>query len=209
MAIVIDALKLVNAKKRLPKEAFFVDTNVVIDFKDPLGRTNDSRSLAKRHGEVSVVISYLKSSRIAALATIGVVLEYYKNIQYGFYLARAQKERFDNLDFKRLRDEDLEFMDAWDLQMKALKRTFTRNFPLYDASPAAVPTVSNFQGGSVDFGDHLLYATVMTAPESSRCVFSNDGDFYSFSDQIYLLTTNGKIIGKANREGKLFQPADG
>lgn len=205
MAIVIDGLKLVNSKKRLPKEAFFVDTNVVIGFKDPLGRTNDSPSLANRHAEVSSVVSYLKSSGTAVFATLGVVLEYYKNIQNGYYLARAQKEKFDNLDFKRRRDSDPDFMAGWDLQMKALKRTFTRNFPLYDTSPVATETLSGFQGGSVDFGDHLLYATLMTAPETSRCAFSNDGDFYSFPDDLYLVTTNGQIINRATKEGKLYQ----
>jgi hypothetical protein len=206
VAIVIDGLKLVNSKKRLPKEAFFVDTNVVIDFKDPLGRTNDSPNLADRHAEVSLVVSYLKSSGTAAFATLGVVLEYYKNIQNGFYLARAQKKKFDNLDFKKRRDSDFDFMAGWDLQVKALKRTFTRNFPLYDTSPAGTETLLDFQGSSVDFGDHLLYATVMTAPERSRCVFSNDGDFYSFPDDLYLLTTNVKVIGKATEDGKLYKP---
>ena len=62
MAIVIDGLNLVESKRRLPTEAFFVDTNVVIDFKDPFGRTNDEPYFEKRHEDASRVVSYLLSS---------------------------------------------------------------------------------------------------------------------------------------------------
>ena len=204
MAIVIDGLNLVESKRRLPTEAFFVDTNVVIDFKDPFGRTNDEPYFEKRHEDASRVVSYLKSSGVIAFATLGVVLEYYKNVQTGFYLARTGKAKFDTRDFKIRRDSDQDFMASWDLQMKALKKTFTRNFPLYDESPNAMETVSSFKGGSVDFGDHLLYETAMKAPQNRRCVFSNDGDFYTFPDELCLLTTNKEIVRSAEKDGKLY-----
>ena len=204
MAIVIDGLKLVESKRRLPKEAFFVDTNVVIDFKDPFGRSNDDSRFRSRHQEISQVVSQLKASKIVALSSLGVLLEYYKYIQVGFYQARTGNTKFDLSDFKKLRGSDIGFMNSWDLQMKALKKTFRRSFPLYDKSPNATETVSTFQGGSVDFGDHLLYETVMRAPQNKRCVFSNDGDFYAFPDELHLLTTNGEIIRTAKKDGKLY-----
>ncbi|HEY9167747.1 MAG TPA: hypothetical protein VIS48_16460 [Candidatus Kryptonia bacterium] len=193
-----------ESKRRLSKEAFFVDTNVVIDFKDPFGRTSIDRTIERRHGEISSIVGYLKSSGIKSLSTVSVILEYYKNIQVGFYKVRTGNEQFQIRDFKRLRDKDIDFMNAWDLQMKMLKRTFTRNFPVYDGSPNPGETVLNFAGGSLDFGDHLLYETVTVSPRNLWCIFSNDSDFYSLPDEIFLLTNNEEIIKSAEKNGKLY-----
>jgi len=133
-------------------------------------------------------------------------LEYYKYIQVGYFQARTGKHMNDIRDFKNLRDNDIDFMAGWDIQMETLKRTFTKNFPLYEGSPEANETVSTFRGGTVDFGDQLLYKTVMTAQQNMWCIFSNDSDFYSFPDELYLLTTNGEVIKKAAKEGKLYHP---
>lgn len=103
-----------------------------------------------------------------------------------------------------MRNKDKEFREAWERQVKLMRKTYTRNFPLYESGPNAEQTVSTFFGLTADFGDHLLFKTVMSAPENMRCVFSNDADFYSFPDDLYLLTTNGQIIRTADKGGKLY-----
>lgn len=204
MTIVIDGLDLVNSKRRLPKEAFFVDTNVVIGFKDPFSHSSDAPSLQKRQEDISATIGYLKSFGIKAYATLGIVLEYYKNLQVGFYRVQPGKNDFDLADFKKMRKNDSNFKLGWELQMKSLRKVFRRNFPLFEGYPSAEETVSTFTGLEVDFGDQLLFKTVMTAPSNMWCIFSNDGDFYSFPDDLYLLTTNERVIRTAKKDNKLF-----
>lgn len=203
MTLVIDGLQLVRFKRRLPKEAFFVDTNVVIDSIDPFGRALEVPSVVKRNEKITEVLGKLKGQGFPYYTTIGVVAEYYKHIQIGFYLTETRKKIFDGTDFKRLRDSDVDFMDRWGFWMDEIKKTFKKKFPLYDVSPDAIMTLSTFEGGRADFGDHLLFESIMAAPESMRCVFSNDSDFYSFPDDLYLLTTNAEIIRSAKQDGKL------
>lgn len=207
MAIVIDGLKLVNLKKRLPKEAFFVDTNVVIDYVDPFGRSFEDDVRAARNRDVTQVIGSLKRTA-QAHSTIGVIAEYYKHIQVGFYRSDPDRKHFDPERFKELRDNDPDFMNRWDFWMEEIKKTFRKKFPVYSTSPDALEVLDSFRGGEADFGDHLLFKAIMAAPAGMWCVFSNDGDFFSFSDDLYLLTTNEKIIKTAYEEGKLYKAAD-
>lgn len=203
MAIVIDALKLVRDKKGLPTEAFFVDTNIVIDYTDPFGQSLDLHSLARRNERITEALSYLKSRNNVAYGSVGVALEYYKHIQVGFYQVHTGA-KFNSDDFKQLRDNDIDFMNRWDGQMKAFKRVFTKNFPLYDSPTSFTELLPDFQGSSCDFGDHLLFATVMQRDPKMRSVFSNDMDFYSFPDSLFLLTTNQKLVQIAEGDKKLF-----
>ncbi len=204
MPIVIDGLQLVNSKRRLPKEAFFVDTNVVIDFIDPFGRSLESPSVAERNEKIAEVLGKLKGAEIPYYATLGVVAEYYKHIQNGFYLIETRKKLFNSTDFKKLRNSDVDFMDRWEGQMEELRRVFTKKIPAYDLSVNLPEVITTFNGNHADFGDYLLYKTVMACPEKMRCVFSNDADFYSFPDDLYLLTTNGKVIKTGEKDNKLF-----
>lgn len=71
----IDGPDLISSKRRLPTEAFFVDTNVVIDFKDPFGRTETDKSIERRHETIVNIVDVLKSKGVSALGTLGVVLE--------------------------------------------------------------------------------------------------------------------------------------
>lgn len=204
MAIVVDGLRLVNSKRRLPTEAFFVDTNVVMDFKDPFSHASLDRYLQRRQEKVSNVVNYLKSIGVRTYSTLGVVQEYYKTIQVGFYQLQPGKGKFEVADFKKLKRSDSSFKDGWQLQMKQLTKTFTRNFPVHNMFPDPDETIRTFTGINVDFGDHFLFKTVMCAPKNMWCVFSNDADFYSFPDDLYLLTTNGQIIKTAEKDGKLY-----
>lgn len=203
MAIVIDAVQLVRDKKRLPKEAFFVDTNVVLDYVDPFSRSLELDSVARPNARVREVMSYLKSHQ-RVYSTVGVALEYYKHIQVGFYQVQTGKI-FQADDFKMLRNNDVEFINRWDGQIKAFKKVFTKNFPLYDAQVPVAELVSDFQGGACDFGDHVLCKSVLQCDDKLRCIFSNDSDFYSFPDNLLLLTTSQSIIKQAREHGNLHE----
>jgi len=45
----------------------------------------------------------------------------------------------------------------------------------------------------------------MASDENYKCVFSNDSDFYSYDDDLFLITINKKIIKQASDEGKIYQ----
>lgn len=66
MAIVIDALSLVRTNKRLPTEAFFVDTNVVIAFADPFSRSIELR-YATLNAEITKIFAGNKINAKAKL----------------------------------------------------------------------------------------------------------------------------------------------
>jgi len=61
-----------------------------------------------------------------------------------------------------------------------------------------------FEGSKVDFGDYLLFKVTLASDSKLRCIFSNDADFYAFPNEIYLLTTNAKIIRAAKQDSKLL-----
>jgi hypothetical protein len=205
MAIVIDGLTLLKDKRRLPTEAFFVDTNIIIAFKDPFGLSNIDGSMQRQNVQVSEVVSFLKSTGLKGYATISTALEYYKYIQVGFFNLQTASERFDLGRFKKLRDNDAEFMVRWDHQISVFKKVFKKNFPLYEMSPPLERLLSTFQGGKADFGDHTLFHSVMSCAENLRCIFSNDADFCVYPDELYLLTTSLKIIRNAKAENKLHK----
>lgn len=205
MAIVIDGLALIKNKKRLPTEAFFVDTNIVVAFKDPFGQSNVDAYIQQRNEQIAGVISYLKSGGIMGYSTITIALEYYKYIQVGFFNIQTDSKRFDLERFKELRDSDPEFMIRWHHQISVFKKVFKKNFPLFEASPPLERLVTTFEGGKADFGDHILFHSVMSCQSDLRCIFSNDADFYTYSDELYLLTTNREIIHIAKAESKLLR----
>jgi hypothetical protein len=169
MAIVIDAQQLVRNKTGLPTEAFFVDTNVLLDINDPFGLSLSDVMLAQRNEILSDIVHRLKSADgVRSFSTLSVALEYYKHIQVGFYQTQVNKApgarealKFSTTEFKRLRDSDAQFMLGWELQLKLFKKTFSKNYQIYDASPQVSDVLSTFQGSKVDFGDHLLFKTVM------------------------------------------------
>ncbi len=209
MAIVINALDVIRNKKRLPVEAFFVDANVIIDYVDPLGRSLDP-IIGKRNAEISEVLGTLKGQGLRRVTTVSVATEYYKHIQINcYFLFRKTGDKkthkgFDVEEFKRMRDQDLDFIVVWDHQMKVFKSTFTKKFPLHDISISSTDIVNDFLGSNCDFGDHVLFKATMAAGNNMHCIFSNDSDFYSFPDELFLLTTYPKVIARARDEKKLF-----
>ncbi len=56
MALIIDALDTVKNKRRLPTEAFFVDTNIIINFKDPFGASYKDKNFQKINEDTTNVL---------------------------------------------------------------------------------------------------------------------------------------------------------
>ena len=203
MAIVIDALSIVENKKRLPCEAFFVDTNIIIDSKDLFGRSLDSAFVAQTNFEVNQTLHYLKSSHHTSYSTLSVAVEYYKHLQVGYYLTQTGEKYFKTAEFKKKREGDIAFFTGWDLHLKSFKKLFTKNYPIHSMHELPSSILATFEGSRVDFGDHLLFTYVMKCEKNQRCIFTNDGDFYSYNEDFLLLTTNKNIIGKAKTNGNI------
>lgn len=150
------------------------------------------------------IIPFLKSTEHTSYSTLSVAIEYYKHIQVNFYQIQTGA-KYDPRDFKKRRDEDVDFMNLWDSQVSAFNKLFRRTFPLVNSSEAA-DILADFKGSEVDFGDHALYKSVMNRSESERCIFSNDIDFYKFPDNIHLVTLNNTTIELAKKDGKMITP---
>ncbi|MBD1206960.1 MAG: hypothetical protein H9535_00905 [Ignavibacteria bacterium] len=207
MAIIIDVRPCSPGNNAYTKElcrslhceAFFVDTNVLIDFKDPLGRALDKKDIERKEF-VTDALTAIKSQGVASYSTLTVSIEYYKYIQTGFYQTFAN-QKITTLDFKRLRETSPGFAEGWALHVRKFRETFAKKFPLYGETQANVDIRGMTE--EVDFGDFALYDTVRRLTPTHRFVFSNDGDFYSFSD-ILLFTVNPTMIEKARKDNLLF-----
>jgi hypothetical protein len=204
MAIVIDAESLLQVTERLPTEAFFVDTNVIIDYADPFGDSTTKASLEKRNILITEILHRIKSQH-KCFSTITVAIEYYKHIQVNFYNLHTQRKKFDSEHFKQLRNGDVEFIERWEVQMKQFKKLFRKKFPLYSSDISITELWDTFKPSEVDFGDHTLYATTKASVGNYQCIFSNDSDFYKYDEKLYLLTTNEKIIKKAKEDNLLYK----
>jgi hypothetical protein len=182
-------------------KAFFVDTNVLIDFKDPFGRSIEQREQQKQESIVDAINS-LKSIGIASYSTLSVAIEYYKYIQVSSYKIATEQQKFDTLSFKRLRAADTNFADQWALRIKQSRELFGRKFTLYSGLPSSL-AITDFKDDA-DFGDFALYDSVRHAERAHQFIFSNDADFYTFPDGC-LLTVNTSVIEKARADGLLHE----
>ncbi len=142
----------------------------------------------------------LRVTGILTFSTLTVAIEYYKYLQVNFYQTYFNQQ-FSTLNFKQLRNSDVGFADGWNKHIKKFKEIFGRKFPVYTETQTSVPIADMTE--EVDFGDFALYDAVRRLPPAHRFIFSNDSDFYSFSD-ITLLTVNPSVIEKAREEGRLF-----
>ncbi len=203
MTIVIDSNDLTIKKKKLPTEAFFVDTNIIILYKDPFSISLNKPELNSISEKISKSISYLKSHH-KSYSTIYSAFEYYKHIQHNFYTSQTGEKFLDTINFKRLKIENLDFKTGWEYHMKAFKKVFYKNFLIFDSKENKSDLIYNFDFESMDFGDYAIWKSVESCIPSYHCLFSNDLDLYNITDDIYLLTTNSKIIERAKAEGKLF-----
>lgn len=96
-------------------------------------------------------------------------------------------------------------MTRWDHQMKVFRKVFEKKFPFYTTAPDLTKLLLTFEGTKVDFGDHALFHSVMSCAEKVHCIFSNDADFIVYPDELFLLTTNPKIVRTAKQGNKLLK----
>lgn len=209
MPQVIDGDSLLKNIKGLPSEAFFVDTNIVIAYKDPFSASYKNPTLEKLNNSVTELLNCLKTD-FKSYTTFSVALEYYKHIQVNSYkiykcgISKKPSVPFNPEDFKNLKENDLTFLAAWELYVKEFKKPFKKNFVILDKPLIAKDVFDTFEGTKIDFGDHLLYEIVKTFPKY-KCIFTNDSDFYSIEDDdLFIITFNSRIISKARTEMKLF-----
>jgi hypothetical protein len=202
MATVIDALEIVQKNKKLPCEAFFVDTNIIVYYKDLFGESLTNVSIQPIVNDVSGTFPILKS-KYKSYCTLSVAIEFYKHIQINFYQKFLNK-RFDTEDFKKQRESNIAFFDGWDLQIKQFKKVFRKEIEVHLEALPEADIIESFEGSKVDFGDHAIYKTLMRCEKNLRCVFTHDSDFYSYQNDFYLLTCNPSIIREARKDGKLF-----
>ncbi|MCU0427084.1 MAG: hypothetical protein MUF71_15810 [Candidatus Kapabacteria bacterium] len=185
-------------------KAFFADTNILIDFRDQFSRSLDSAEIKRRVETIERAVNALKGSGIVAYSTLSTAIEYYKHIQHGFFRSYNQKDiPFKTDYFKELRQNDPDFAHGWNLQIKRFTETFDKKFPIYKLDTPQNLNVREMSS-EVDFGDFALYAIVRHVEASNKYIFSNDGDFYNFTD-VHLFTTNAKIINQAINDGRLYK----
>lgn len=64
--------------------------------------------------------------------------------------------------------------------------------------------MEDFEGGNIDFGDHLLYKVAKQFSLIS-CIFTDDSDFYRINDDnLYLITFNNTILKEAESDSNLL-----
>lgn len=189
---------------RLGCKAFFADTNILIDFRDQFSRSLDSAEIKLRIETIQRAVNALKSSGIITYSTLSAAIEYYKHIQNGFFRSYNQQDiPFKPSDFKHLRQTDTNFANGWNLQIKKFTETFDKKFPIYNLNTRQNLNIREMSS-EVDFGDFALYAIVRHVETSNKYIFSNDGDFYNFTD-VHLFTTNAQIINQATNDGRLYK----
>lgn len=206
MPIVITPEDFILYKQSLKFEGFFVDTQIIIYNQDPFGKSTLSQNLKTKYEEVQTTIHKLKSSSLKAYSSLPVLFEYYKHIQINSYMLFLTKNKFDDQDFKYQKKNNSGFTSQWESQMKLFKRIFLRSFPVFDYNINGDILINNFNFMNMDFGDHFLSHIVSKVDKKVKAIFSNDSDFYSLQDDIFLITTNSLVISQAKQEKKYFQP---
>lgn len=210
MPKVIDGDSLLKNIKGLPTEAFFVDTNIIIAYRDPISASYKNTALENLNVKTTELIRKLISANIKSYTTFAVAAEYYKHIQVNSYavykrsISQKKFVSFDSDDFKDLKENDLTFLVMWERYVNEFKRPFKKTIEILDNPLKPVNILDSFEGTKIDFGDHLLYEIVRTYPKY-KCIFTNDLDFYSIDDDdLYIITFNKRIIRKAKTDKKLF-----
>ena len=200
MPFVLDINEIVKERKKLPIEAFFVDTNIIIYFKNPFGIVNPALNQ-----KIEESVLFLKQFH-KAYSALCVAQEYYKYIQnktIEFFKINTGKVNLSHQDLKILRKTDGSFGREWKLRIKDFKKTFRKNFEIYQAQFDPVESINTFDEQNLDLGDWLLYKSVMSCDENMKCIFTNDYDFYALDGNFCLLTSNQKIINQAKADNKL------
>lgn len=210
MPKVINGTILAKDCRRLPTEAFFVDTNIIIKYKDPFGSSLNNPKEEKLNQGISDLLDRIKSAGKKSYTSLSVALEYFKYIQVTSYIL-YKKSRFDEKniswslkDFKNLRKNGGEFKEYWESYLKVFKNTFKKNFVIIDKYLNTEEIMEDFLGENIDFGDHLLYK-VSKQLSTISCIFTDDSDFYRINDgNLFLITFNNTILKEADSDSNLL-----
>ena len=195
MATIIDARDILSSKS-LPFEGFFVDTNIIITFKDPFQVSDEDKYFSDNNILLREIIPKFKSDGGKCWSIYSTALEYYKYIQVNYTRKHTGKDSFSTKNFKELKENDSEFKEGWQVQMNAFDKVFRKNFPIRADLVTSEDCRETFDPYHTDFGDHLLYSTIKNVDKNFKCVFTNDKDFISYPDDLILLTTNINILLK-------------
>ncbi|MBL7975197.1 MAG: hypothetical protein JNJ85_09810 [Candidatus Kapabacteria bacterium] len=205
---VLSAESFVQKCKELRKEALFVDTNIIIQWKDPLGTASSQNTIATNlNVELTKSVTDLKDKQLKIYSTLSTAIEYFWFVRYHYFMRELKgKLKFDTREFKRLKKDDSSFALGWQQQMKNLKKVFITNFPIYTQT-----LDKTFLFGfteislDIDFGDYTIFQTVLQAPPEHRVLFSNDSDYLACHDKDFLLiTTSAFILKESESRGLLY-----
>ena len=187
MARIIEIERILKPSPEFPIENILVDTNVIINYTNPFGWIRSGLNV-----ETTRYLNILKT-HYKVNSTLVSALEYFKYVQVGSYnifkgTREGHLEEYSTRAFKKLRRENSEFADRWNLRMLSLKRTFRKHFPPYEVSGEPVYSLSlieDFDGTKVDFGDEVLYRYCLTT--DFPIVITFDRDFKSFPDDLHVV----------------------
>ena len=187
MATQITIDKILPPNSDYPITDIIVDTNVIIDYKDPFGNVNPNVN-SKIVDQINKLKSHFK-----VYSTIISAIEYYKFLQYGYYniyikIHSGNYAKYSTIEFKKLRRTDPDFSNGWDLRLKEFKRTNIKHFPPLNIDLNNIYTIENigtFDGSKADFGDEMIYKICQFL--KFPVVITKDKDFSSFPDDLNLL----------------------
>jgi len=187
MAKLITLDNILPPNSDYPLENIIVDTNIIIDYKDPFGRVVPQDNI-KTVEEVNKLKSHYKVN-----STIVSGLEYYKYLYVNFYnifikTHNGYYEKYSSQEFKKQRRTNSDFASEWDLRLNQFKITFKRHFPPIETDTDNFFTVDNidsFDGSNVDFGDEMLYKISQSL--DFPLIITKDRDFSSFPDDLYII----------------------
>ncbi len=198
MAKIIDAREIL-INKSLPIEGFFVDTNIVINFKDPFQVSGELIHVAETNNLLREILPKFKTDGGKCFSTYSVALEYYKYIQVNYTKKFTGNANYSTKDYKSLRDNNPEFQSGWVIQLKAFDKVFRKNFPIKTELIPTEDCRESFKSFKTDFGDHLLYSSVKNVDKKICCIFTDDIDFIQYPDDLIILTTNNKILQQTTK----------
>lgn len=201
MAIVITDTDYKKIIKSFQLKAFFIDTNLLISFQDAFGESSDNQRSSKLNQYILILITELKQNSLIAYVTPSVVLEYYKYIQVGYYKLKTGNDRFEGKDFKAKRDKDIVFLEGWKLHMKKMKKLFTKTFQIYNLK-ITDQTLFHYNHSNYDLGDYLIYNSILEYGIDKSIALTDDFDFYSFSDNLKIISPNTKLLSQAKQDKK-------
>ncbi len=186
MAKRLNIEELLRSTNTHPIERILVDTNVVINHKNPFGYVSPAFN-----SKVTRVVNRLQQ-KFPLNATLMTASEYFRYLQVGYYniFVKTQKVKYKKYSagqFKRLRKNDEEFARGWDLRLRSFRLTFTQLFPPFHPSASIFNEniIAQFDGAQVDFGDEVFYQIALQT--GFPVILTTDRDFAAFRDDLNII----------------------